>query len=649
MEKKRIFLASASELKDERSSFARFIREINEVMKLQSIELEAEQWEFKDKAIQGYRIQDMYNNVLSDCEICVVLFWTRCGKYSQEELSYAYDRFKEGLNPRKIYVFFKNDSSKQCSEELISYKREFPQKFCENFPIEYSTVDELRYLLFLEIAKYFGNESVQIRFDNKLIDFSKLPCFKRNKDYAEVLSSYNKASKNLVKYPNDKSFFKEKELYEAKLNGILADLVTTAKIVERFRVVDYVPDDVSKAINHFYQKCQYDEVKRIIESVANPFKTIGEEIKPEFYCDRLKECERFDKHLMNGENLLLISPRRSGKTVFFQNRMRYSSSLSKTHYFAYCDLWSVRNIEDFARVFSHSLDRQRMPHKFKLQGLFDKLPSIKPVLSLGLDGQPNISIDFSAAKLDPVDIINDCFKYLEELDKPCVLCFDEFQQLNYIDSRNQVEAIIYNQMNNLENVRFMLIGCPRVYSDLPVLGIKRSIIERCTFVSLDPIRKDDYQDFAQYWFGVYSKEISATAFSYVYDFCKKSPYYIQKVLHRLFMETRTGEVCRRDNALIIIDSMIREAIPWYNEIIRQLTNTQTFVLYHFCLEGTVCDYPAFVKRLCSMGMTPTKVTSCVRGLIDKEIISYYNDRYYIEDVFLGQYLKMHWKESTPLS
>ena len=39
MREKKIFLASSSELKEERKSFARFIREINEAMKQQNIEL----------------------------------------------------------------------------------------------------------------------------------------------------------------------------------------------------------------------------------------------------------------------------------------------------------------------------------------------------------------------------------------------------------------------------------------------------------------------------------------------------------------------------------------------------------------------------------------------------------------------------------
>ena len=642
MEKKKVFLASASELENERNSFAKFIREINEVMKFQNIELEAEQWEFKDKAIQGSRIQDLYNKVLADCEICIVLFWTRCGKYTQEELRFAYDKFKEGLNPRKIYVFFKNDSSRSCSEELIEFKKEFPQKYNENFPIDYSNVNELQYLLFLEIAKYFGDDSVQFKFNNKLIDFSKLPCFKRNKDYSEILRSYKKAVEHSSRYPNDKSFVRDKDFYESKLNDILVDLIKTARIVDEIERVDSVSNDVNKAIRHLFQLCRYEDVKKIAESVTNPFKISGD-IKPEFFCDRIKEGESFDRHLLNGENLLLIAPRHSGKTAFIRNRMYDSSTLSSSHYFAYCDLLAVHSIEDFAVSLSRSVERMAVRKSNGLSSLLKFFKSLSsPTLSLDpVDGTVHISFgvsDFAHA----IEVINDCFKYLEQLDKPCVLCLDEFQQLNSLDSLEQVEGIIYNYMNTLNNVRFVLIGCPRLYSDYPKLGIKQSIIERCTFFPFEPIKREDYQVFAKYWFNAYSKEINSTAFSYIYDYCQKSPFYIQRVLNRLFMETKPGEICQRENASVIIDSMVRESAPIYCGVLSHLSARMKKVLQGISEIGEVSDYRALVKQI-GPNSSPSSILHCINRLIDQEIISYYNNKYYIEDVFFSHFLNSQWQ------
>lgn len=644
MGKIKVFLASSSELKEERDSFARFIRQINEVMKLQNTELEAEQWEFKEKAIQGCRLQDMYNKTLANCEICFVLFWKRCGIYTQEELTFAYNKFLEGQNPKKIYVFFKQYDENNTPEILKNFRKDFPKKFNENFAFDYSSIGDLWYLSFLEISRYLSSDVTQLKFNNHLIDFSKLPCFIHNKYNSEILDYYKKLSAYSEKYPDDELFKQERESYETKLTNILADVINTAKqINEHISNQEVEAKDDNKALIHFYQQCQYDEVKKIIESVDNPFKTYGD-ISPEFFCDRIKECESIAKHILNGENILLIAPRRSGKTVFFRNRMRNSSSLSNSHYFVYCDLYPVRDFRDFTLLLVHRINEFIPQRKNLLKSIIEKFKSLTPTISVGCDGTPSLSLGFSESYEDPTKIIEDCFSFIEGLDKPCVLCFDEFQQASFTTPLGMIEQVINDYMDKLKNVRFVFIGSPRFYSKGGMLGIKNSIIEKCTFFTFEPIRKEDYQIFAQHWFRAYSKEIEATAFSYIYDFCQKSPYYIQRVLSRLFVNTKTGEICNLDKVPIVIDSMIRESAQLYDERIRYLTDNQRKVLYCFSKARHVSDLPAFKKQLISLDIKPSQVHHIFDALIDRELISYYDGDYYIEDVFFGHYLNEKWRE-----
>lgn len=45
----------------------------------------------------------------------------------------------------------------------------------------------------------------------------------------------------------------------------------------------------------------------------NPFIVTGK-IAPEYFCDRVQESARLIKSLTNGNNMVIISPRRMGKT-----------------------------------------------------------------------------------------------------------------------------------------------------------------------------------------------------------------------------------------------------------------------------------------------------------------------------------------------
>lgn len=49
----------------------------------------------------------------------------------------------------------------------------------------------------------------------------------------------------------------------------------------------------------------------------NPFIVTGK-IEPEYFCDRVQESARLVKSISNGNNMVIISPRRMGKTGLIQ-------------------------------------------------------------------------------------------------------------------------------------------------------------------------------------------------------------------------------------------------------------------------------------------------------------------------------------------
>lgn len=51
--------------------------------------------------------------------------------------------------------------------------------------------------------------------------------------------------------------------------------------------------------------------------VINPFIVTGK-IEPEYFCDRIQESARLIKSVTNGNNMVIISPRRMGKTGLIQ-------------------------------------------------------------------------------------------------------------------------------------------------------------------------------------------------------------------------------------------------------------------------------------------------------------------------------------------
>ena len=143
----KIFLASSSELKEEREQFEIFIyRKCKEYNK-EGIFLELVIWEDFIDAMSQTRLQDEYNKAITDCDIFVSLFFTKVGKYTEEEFLKAWKTFKVNHKPL-IYTYFKNANIKtsEIKEDdilsLFNFKKKLKEK--GHYPTEYTSIDSFK-------------------------------------------------------------------------------------------------------------------------------------------------------------------------------------------------------------------------------------------------------------------------------------------------------------------------------------------------------------------------------------------------------------------------------------------------------------------------------------------------------------------------
>jgi hypothetical protein len=103
----KVFLASSSELLEDRKEFEIFIGRKNRdwVGKGDSVELVV--WEDFLDAVSRTRLQDEYNKSIRDCDIFLMLFCTKVGQFTAEEFDTALEQFKSTGKPL-IYTYFKD-------------------------------------------------------------------------------------------------------------------------------------------------------------------------------------------------------------------------------------------------------------------------------------------------------------------------------------------------------------------------------------------------------------------------------------------------------------------------------------------------------------------------------------------------------------
>lgn len=199
----KIFLASSEELALERAAIADLVDNLNFKLRTQDIFIQLVKWEYLDSSMGPLHKQEEYNRELRDCELCMVLYWTRFGMYTKTELDTAYHELCAGRNPKKLYIYFKD--SDEMSPELKAFRDGFPSTY-GHFYCHFPNVDTLKADFLLQFMEYLNvylkdkeviviNDS-QVSVNGKVfVNLQNVPFAGNNEEYNLLLKTIKKTKK----------------------------------------------------------------------------------------------------------------------------------------------------------------------------------------------------------------------------------------------------------------------------------------------------------------------------------------------------------------------------------------------------------------------------------------------------------------------
>ncbi|CAN5782740.1 hypothetical protein BH24BAC1_BH24BAC1_40890 [soil metagenome] len=163
MAKKKIFLASSSELKEDRQQFEVFINRKNKEWHDKGVFLELVVWEDFLDAVSKTRLQDEYNQAIRESDIFLMLFFTKVGKYTEEEFETAFGKFKEKKKPF-IFTYFKDApiSTGSINKDMLSLLT-FKEKLSQlgHFYSTYQNVEALQLKFGQQLEKLVANGFIE--------------------------------------------------------------------------------------------------------------------------------------------------------------------------------------------------------------------------------------------------------------------------------------------------------------------------------------------------------------------------------------------------------------------------------------------------------------------------------------------------------
>jgi hypothetical protein len=156
----KIFLASSEELKEDRRAFEIMAARLNAQWRARDITFEVTLWENFIDAMSKDGLQKEYNKAVHDCDIFVMLFFTKVGPYTLEEFETAFKDLEAGKGP-KVYTYFRNDFilTGDVGEEvksLLDFKARL-QKL-KHYPTYYRNTEDLQWQFSRQLEMLYGGD-----------------------------------------------------------------------------------------------------------------------------------------------------------------------------------------------------------------------------------------------------------------------------------------------------------------------------------------------------------------------------------------------------------------------------------------------------------------------------------------------------------
>ena len=370
---------------------------------------------------------------------------------------------------------------------------------------------------------------------------------------------------------------------------------------------------------------------------TNPFFTTNR-IPQEFFCDRENETETLIKEIVNGNNMLLMSPRRMGKTGLV-NHCYEDKRIKDNFEVFFIDIYDTSSIKELTfRLGKEIYDRMSLVHKVKTRGFLDCLRSLRGELSYDpLIMAPRFVLSVGQIR-EPEMTLDEMLSYLEDLDKPCIIAIDEFQRIADYEENN-VEAMLRTKIQRLTNVRFIFSGSERHLLSQMFSSHTRPFYQSAGVMELKAIEETNYIRFAQRLFHEYGKDISSEAVSAVYRMMDGYTYFIQRTLNHTFGESPEGWKVSDDEIPYRIDTLLDSESATFKNILAMLSLNQRLLLSAIARDRKAVNILSgeFVARH-NLGV-PSSVQSSARSLLKKQLISRAGNQYYIDDKFLELWLR----------
>lgn len=374
--------------------------------------------------------------------------------------------------------------------------------------------------------------------------------------------------------------------------------------------------------------------------MTNPFK-YGTIVTGDDFADREEELSLLIKELTNGQNIILFSPRRYGKTSLVSVALQKLSEQGALT--AYVDVYGCLFLSEFV---DNIIKATVIPAYDKLDKavnfLKTSLSGLRPVITVNpLDGSFEVTYKKEIASSGETKVLAEVLDAPEKLaiakNKHLIMVFDEFQEVQNFNGY-KIENLMRTYFQHHKHVTYVFIGSKKHLIQEVISTPNNPFFKFAKPFSLDKIPKEKFQVFILDKFKRTNINISASTINHLLDFTEGHPYFTQQLSHELWnIACEKGTVEESD-----LSKAIELILQTHNDVFvnkwEQLTIFKRKLLVGISHENYPEIYSAdFIEKY--ELSSSSHVTRAIKSLLEDETLEKIGAEYVLTDIIFREWIK----------
>lgn len=372
---------------------------------------------------------------------------------------------------------------------------------------------------------------------------------------------------------------------------------------------------------------------------ANKTFVYGVSVGGNNFTDRTKESHRLKMNFENGLNVVLISPRRMGKTSLIKHVQGIvDKSLIQT---VFVDIYDCRSEYDFYNKFAEALLKQTANKmEMAIENIKRFLVRLSPKMSFSPDltSEYSFSLGITPKEYSPEEILALPELLAKHIGKHIVVCIDEFQQIGEWPDSIYVQKRMRGVWQHQQHVSYCLFGS-RQHMMTNIFQNKRMPFYQFGEPNyLQPIPTADWIPFIQGKFKEKDLTISEVYVTRICEIVRNQSSYVQQLAWDVMLNTDvevTEDVIKQG-----VSDLLDQCTPLFMEQLNSLSTYQMNFL-RAINDGQHDQWTSQeVMGKYNLG-TKSNITKMQKLLLEKDFIERREDGLYLFDPVMELWLKQH--------